>query len=964
MDDYEIFERASEIADPAELARFLDQACADAAQRQRLEVLLVNAQRTFSLLERNPGGQAILAETPGNPQPGQQIGPYTLIQKLGEGGMGTVWEARQAKPLVRTVALKLIRADRDSRQVLARFDTERQALAILDHANIAKVLDAGSHLGRPFFVMELVAGSSITSYCDEHRLGVRERLQLFVPVCQAVQHAHQKGIIHRDLKPSNVLVAVQEGQPVPKVIDFGLAKALKEPLSQHSVTTRAEQLLGTLEYMSPEQADDNRDVDTRSDVYSLGVMLYELITGHLPLSGRDLQAAGFMEALRRIREDDPPPPSKLLAGADDLANVAAQRDMEPARLRRQIQGEIDWIVLKALRKDRSGRYAGAQALAQDLENFLDGHPVQAGPDSAAYRLSKLVRKYKTWFAAGLAASILLLVTTAVSSSLAVGLYRANRTAEAERQRAEANFQVAVDFLKKYGRARIGESGLDPAAFILLETALAEFRRRVAIQPSDVKAWEALADAASLAAEAYRQAGKTDQSQAAAREAVDATRRQLAIVNDAGLQLKLAHRLEYLSVVAPSSESLALEQEARAIRTSLVGQHKEDAGLAFSLFLSHFNKAVDLSNANSVPSALTEIEAGLAHAEAVRRANPHDDVTWAKLENGYALQADLLYRQGQADRGRQLLQAEIQRLRKFIAEHSSALHCRGALAMALSKLFFHAASPAVSPANDELEARQSLVMRRLAEPAWHEALGPLIDAHYNVGVELCAAQDYEQARDHLLQAERLSRLWFPSEQAPAPVKFRRAETIKWLAEVETKLGGFKEALAYQLAGAEQYEQLAAADPGNFNLRRDQACLEVQSEVSLWNLGRRDEALNKLMAGGAAFQSLADLDSSKATQNDFATRWRPVCLYIAAASFARAYWRLQMMTADQAEKPDPRLASVRQQAIDALQAAIAGGFDRQAAQILDAEDLPALLKEEDWTALRTDPEIRTIVTRSAP
>src|SRR5688572_26206769 len=310
--------------------------------------------------------------------------------------MGVVYMAEQAEPIARRVALKIIKPGMDTRQVIARFEAERQALALMDHANIARVLDAGTTLaGRPYFVMDLVRGQPITRYCDEHHLTPRQRLELFIPVCHAIQHAHQKGIIHRDLKPSNVLVALYDGKPVPKVIDFGVAKAAGQPLTEQTLVTGFGAIVGTLEYMSPEQAEVNQlDIDTRSDIYSLGVLLYELLTGSPPFSRKELEKAGMLEMLRVIREQEPSKPSTKLSTADGLPTLAANRGLQPAKLTKLVRGELDWIVMKALEKDRSRRYETASGFAMDVQRYLVDEPVQACRPSAAYRLRKFVRRNK------------------------------------------------------------------------------------------------------------------------------------------------------------------------------------------------------------------------------------------------------------------------------------------------------------------------------------------------------------------------------------------------------------------------------------------------------------------------------------------------------------------------------------------------------------------------------------------
>ena len=336
-------------------------------------------------------------DAPGRERPGMVIGPYKLIQELGAGGMGAVWMAKQTEPVKRLVALKVIKPGMDSRQVIARFEAERQALALMDHPNIARVFDAGTtSAGRPYFVMELVKGLPLTKFCDERRLPPRERLELFIQVCQAIQHAHQKGIIHRDIKPSNVLVALYDGKPVPKVIDFGIAKATGQQLTEQTLITGFGVVVGTLEYMSPEQAELNQlDIDTRSDIYSLGVLLYELLTGSTPLEKKRVKEVAMLEVLRLIREEEPQKPSSRLSTTAEMPSVAANRSLEPKKLSGQVRGELDWIVMKALDKARDRRYETANGFAADLQRYLADEPVRACPPSALYRFRKFARRNKT-----------------------------------------------------------------------------------------------------------------------------------------------------------------------------------------------------------------------------------------------------------------------------------------------------------------------------------------------------------------------------------------------------------------------------------------------------------------------------------------------------------------------------------------------------------------------------------------
>ena len=353
---------------------------------------------------------------------GTRIGPYRLLENLGEGSFGVVFMADQENPIRRQVALKILKDELNSTEVIARFEAERHALALMEHQNIAKVLDAGATAsGRPYFVMELVKGIAITEYCDLNRLTPRQRLELFVPVCQAIQHAHQKGVIHRDIKPSNVLVTLYDGKPVPKVIDFGVAKATDQRPTQRAKLTQFGQIIGTPEYMSPEQAEMGKlDIDTRSDIYSLGVVLYEMLTGSTPLQTSSLREGSSTDIARRIREDEPPKPSTRLSESKGaLASIAAQRMTEPAHLERLVRGELDWITMKALAKDRTRRYESASGLARDIERFLRDEPVEAGPPSATYVVRKFAHKHKAALRTVAALGLVLLGAVALSSWLAL-----------------------------------------------------------------------------------------------------------------------------------------------------------------------------------------------------------------------------------------------------------------------------------------------------------------------------------------------------------------------------------------------------------------------------------------------------------------------------------------------------------------------------------------------------------------
>ena len=436
-----IFSHAVEQLSPEDWPQYLDEACHSKQLRQEVELLLVAHRQDGDLVDH--AHRAFLNALPTNLQSplesaGLQIGPYKLLQEIGEGGMGVVWMAEQLEPVRRRVALKVIKPGMDSRQVIARFESERQALAMMDHPSIAKVLDAGTtQAGRPYFVMELVHGVPLTRFCRDNRFTIRQRLELLIPVCHAIQHAHQKGIIHRDIKPNNVLVTMYDDKPVPKVIDFGVAKAIDQSLTEKTLFTQYGTLVGTLEYMSPEQAEMNAlGVDTRSDVYSLGVLLYELLTGTTPLEGTSLREATWLEMLRRIKEEEPPRPSHRLSTSGTLKQFAAVCRAEPTQLAQMVHGELDWIVMKCLEKDRTRRYETPNGFARDLQHYLDDEPVEACPPSTLYRLRKTTRKHQWAIATAASFLSLILIGLVVSISLANSALNARNEATLAREAAE------------------------------------------------------------------------------------------------------------------------------------------------------------------------------------------------------------------------------------------------------------------------------------------------------------------------------------------------------------------------------------------------------------------------------------------------------------------------------------------------------------------------------------------------
>src|SRR2546427_6985046 len=464
----ELFAAALQLTNPVERGALLDRECVgNPALRAEVESLLAASEQANTFLNRSTAGPNVSVE-----KPGDRIGRYKLREKVGEGGCGVVYVAEQEEPVRRRVALKVVKLGMDTRQVVSRFEAERQALAIMDHPNIAKVLDAGTlENGRPYFVMELVRGIKITDYCDQNHLDTTQRLWLFIQCCNAVQHAHQKGIIHRDLKPSNILVTLHDGVPVPKVIDFGIAKATEGRLTNLTVYTELRQFIGTPAYMSPEQAEmSGLDIDTRSDIYALGVLLYELLTGKTPFDANELLKAGLDEMRRRIRETEPVRPSTRLSTlrGEELTTTAKRRGLEPPKLINLLRGDLDWIAMKCLEKDRARRYETANGLASDIQRHLNNEPVVACPPSNLYRFQKLVRRNKLAF--GAAAGI----ATALVIGLAASTWSLIKERVALRRAVAAELNAKTEAAKSQQVARFLQdmlNGVGPAVALGRDTRM-------------------------------------------------------------------------------------------------------------------------------------------------------------------------------------------------------------------------------------------------------------------------------------------------------------------------------------------------------------------------------------------------------------------------------------------------------------------------------------------------------------
>ncbi len=655
-----IFLAAIELDDAARAA-YLDRECAgDAELRRLVDNLLKAVPRLGRFMEDPPLGERETADTNVAESPGAIIGPFKLLQELGEGGMGVVYLAEQEKPVRRRVALKVIRAGLDSSKVVARFEHERQALALMDHPNIARVLDAGvADNGRPYFAMELVHGISITKYCDQEMLSLQDRIKLFVPVCRAVQHAHQKGIIHRDLKPSNVIVGLYDGQPIPKVIDFGVAKATGQQLIERTLFTEVGQIIGTMEYMAPEQAEmNNLDVDTRADIYSLGVLLYELLTGAPPFTAQDLRKAGWGEMLRIIKEVEPTKPSTKITSAEDLPRVAANRRLEPARLARSIRGELDWITMKCLEKTRTRRYETAIGLAQDLERFLADEPVQACPPTTGYRLRKFAGKHRGLITGVAVCSLLLIAGTAISAWQAIRASRAQGRAvagwtEAARQRDEARAQrrqtrEALDtILDPEGMDWLGsQQRLSPAQRKFLQKAAAHYEALAVDSSTDREARLLVAQANVRVGELLIELGQLAEASKAIERAIEQFE-QLSgeFPNDGEIELRLGKAYTLAGTLGENQgDHRAMEKAARRAVEYFDGLAKRNASadsvepaLAYNLRRLGLSLRLQNKPEESVAASRRAVDIQSAIAQAAPTANSELVLASYLLELGWSLE---------------------------------------------------------------------------------------------------------------------------------------------------------------------------------------------------------------------------------------------------------------------------------------------------------------------------------------
>jgi tetratricopeptide (TPR) repeat protein len=646
-------------------------------------------------------------------KPGDRIGRYRLLEKIGEGGYGIVYMAEQAEPIHRRVALKVVKLGMDTKQVVARFEAERQALALMDHPHIAKVLDAGAtDAGRPYFVMELVRGIRITDYCNQHKLATKERLDLFRQVCHAVQHAHQKGIIHRDLKPSNILVTRLDGVAVPKVIDFGIAKATQQPLTEKTLFTAFQQFVGTPAYMSPEQAEmSGADLDTRSDIYALGVLLYELVTGHTPFDSRELVRASFDDLRRLIREQEPPRPSTRLRALspDDLTTVARHQRTEPPRLISLVRGDLDWIVMKCLEKDRTRRYETANGLARDVERHLNNEPVAAAGPSALYRMGKFARRHRF----GLVMAGLL--TSFMVSGVVVGLAQALRAERAERQAKQNLVKEQKASQEAQAKAREAETALARA-----ESEKAEKER--ALKGEREQRTNALASLAAAQMEKTR-AEKAQKDAEAARDEAKAERDKAKQERDKADQARKE------AVDARQAATVATTTATNALRESREQQVKLEETMDFMLFklsdklrpighvdllrdvteniLAHYASLPPGDESDESLSRRLRVSDNRGHVLAIQGES-------AKAEEAYRASLEIAEKLSAGDLGKTNWQEELFTCHEKIGE---ILQARGDSARALQEF------------EKTLAIAQRLTTNGLLDPVWQEHL---LHSHIKVG----------------------------------------------------------------------------------------------------------------------------------------------------------------------------------------------------------------------------------------
>jgi eukaryotic-like serine/threonine-protein kinase len=851
MSESEIFAAATRLSGEAR-REFVHQACGGNDELRRdIEALLSAHDQSFGIVPEVPDRAPISTRImPELVEPGTIIaGRYKLLEPIGEGGMGTVWVAEQKEPVRRKVAVKLIKAGMDSRAVLARFDAERQALAVMDHTHIARVFDGGvTEQGRPYFVMELVKGVPLTDYCDQVQMELRERLELFSQVCSAVQHAHQKGIIHRDLKPSNILVTEYDGKPVCKVIDFGLAKAIHgaHTLTDASLHTAFGAVVGTPLYMAPEQLVASAlDVDTRADLYSLGVVLYELLTGSTPIERERLKKAALEEIMRIVREEEPAIPSHRLSSSDTLPSVAARRHIEPARLTRLVRGDLDWIVMKSLEKDRNRRYETANGLSMDIQRFLAGEAVLAAPPSRIYRFRKFIRKHR---GPVLAATLLGLSLIGGMMGTSWGFYRASESAKAERRakddaenrrieaetarqaaelqqtRAEAREQEAIDAVRRFGDAVSNNPELKD------HPSLESLRKELLKEP--------LAFFQSLRSRLEADASTTPES--------------LARLARAGFDLaRLTHEIgDKQYALQAYQHSLAIDEKL-ARDNPTVTQYQSD------LAASHQNIGVLLGETGKLTEALQAYEQALAIQERLAREHPtvtEFQIALARSHNSVGATLDA---SGKPTEALQAYEQALAIRERLVREHPMVTQFQSELTDSHQNIGL-LLSETGKPAEAFRAYEQALKIReRLARehPTMTQFQSDLANCHNNIGALLVATGKPAEALHAFGQALTIRERLAGEHSSVTEYWSRLADSYNNIGTVLSATGKLAEALQAYERGLAIYDRLTREHPAVTEFHRRLAASHFNIGKLLSETGKPAEALHACEQALEIYERLA-------------------------------------------------------------------------------------------------------------
>ncbi len=1015
---------------PALRTAFLDARCAGEPElRAAVEALLKMQDASESLLDDRPPDEpahtvatgngrppetATLAHTPG-PEVAPGLGTktadyapisesgiliagrYTLQQKIGEGGMGEVWVARQTEPVKRKVALKLIKTGMDSRAVLQRFEQERQALAMMDHPHIAKVLDGGlTPTGQPFFVMELVNGLPLCKFCDELKLTTKERLELFVPICQAVQHAHQKGVIHRDLKPANILVTTLDGKPVPKVIDFGVAKATSGKLTDESMATQFGAILGTLEYMAPEQAAfTGEDIDTRADIYSLGVILYELLTGLRPIDGKRLTSAAFTELIRIIREEEPSKPSTRLSTDVSLPALAALRQTEPRKLMTMLRGELDWVVMKCLEKRRERRYETANGLARDIERYLADEVVEARPPSAGYRLAKYVRRHKGQV---IAASLILLAVLGGLGAVVAVQARSNRALaekNAELAKAQAKMQARFELAQK--AIKTFHTGVSKDAILkseqlrglrtmLLKEAAGFYTdlEKLLEGQTDIRSRRALAEGYGELAQLTWSIGSRTEALAVYRKQL-AIYRELAAASDADVAARknvvtaLTQVGSLLQDTGSLDEALQVFEEARDLGLRLAAESATDAART-ALADAHHAVGNMISNQGKKQEALAEYQKAAALYQHCFDANPDDVYHQNRLANVRNTLGAVLVQMGRLEDGLAQNKLACDIRQKQADANPTNLDYQGNLAFFLvnkSEILMMLGHRAEALAT--IERVRTIDQTRVdANPSVSQFQRNLAVCHIMLGDILAQTGKQAEALEAHEKARSILRKLVDANPAVTEFQYYLIVSQAKIAKLLSAAGKPAEALAESLKAVVIWQKLADANPTQADFQSSLAESQTLVAKLLLAAGRKDEALARNRRAVAIRQKLVEVSpANSAFQNDLAgDQVTTARLLLALGKHTEALGecrkalaiRQKLAEADPADgqsqynlscvyafmnKCDPENPEQGDRALESLRRAIAAGW-KDAAELKKNRDLDPLPDREDFKKLLAELE----------